>query len=440
MPWISSAKLASQRIDPQITALLKPANPSVQRRILVLNCRGPFCVGLFILVWLVFASAFAAFAAQNASPGSAEVREHLRKAFEFLKANDANSAVKEFDAVLALDPKNSEAYANLGVIAFVQRDYPNAAQYLRKALAIDPSLVKTEALLGICERRMGQASGQALLEKSFPKLKDKKLQIQVGMELAGIYYQQGNLDRASSVMRELVEIDPDNVEILYLAQQIYSDLADDTLNKLAILAPGSARMQQVIAERLINAGDLKGAIEHYRKALEIDPRLPGIRYELGEAILESAQTDPAAQADAQKEFEEAIKREGDSARIECQLAKIAFLHSDMEQALAHYNRAYALNPGEVEAQMGLAKLLTMANKSEEALKYLHMAVQSDPLNSEAHYRLAGLCRKLGLTDEAEKELRLFQEIKQTKDRVKELYRQMNKTTKDQDDQLSDAKP
>jgi tetratricopeptide (TPR) repeat protein len=435
------AELSSQRIDPQITAPRKPANRSVShRRILVLNRRGPFCIVFFILVCLVFASAFAAFAAQNASPGSAEVREHLRKAFEFLKANDANSAVKEFDAVLALDPRNSEAYANLGVIAFVQRDYPNAAQYLRKALAIDPSLVKTEALLGICERRMGQNSGQALLEKSFPKLKDKKLQIQVGMELAGIYYQQGNLDRAASVMRDLVDIDPDNVEILYLAQQIYSDLADDTLNKLAILAPGSARMQQVIAERLINAGDLKGAIEHYRKALEIDPRLPGVRYELGEAILESAQTDLAVQADAEKEFEEAIKREGDSARIECQLAKIAFLHSDMEQALAHYNRAYALNPGEVEAQMGLAKLLTVADKPQEALKYLRMAVQSDPLNSEAHYRLAGLCRKLGLTDEAEKELRLFQEIKQTKDRVRELYRQMNKTTKDQDDQLPDAKP
>jgi len=427
-------------IDPQITEPHKSAIRSVSSQILAASLRSPSGGRLLFFVCLVLASALAAFAGQNAPPGSSEVREHLRKAFEFLKANDANSAVKEFDAVLAIDPKNSEAYANLGVIAFVQRDYQNASQYLRKALAIDPSLVKTEALLGICERRLGQASGQGLLEKSFPKLKDKKLQIQVGTELAGIYYQQGNLDRAASVMHSLVDIDPDNVEILYLAQQIYSDLADDTLNKLAILAPGSARMQQVIAERLINAGDLKGAIEHYKKALEIEPRLPGIRYELGEAILESAQTDPAAQADAEKEFQDAIKMEGDSARIECQLGKIAFLKSDMEQALAHYNRAYALNPGEIDAQMGLAKLLTIANKPEEALKYLRMAVQTDPLNSEAHYRLAALCRKLGLTEEAEKELRLFQEIKQAKDRVRELYRQMHKSTKDQDNQLPDAKP
>ena len=74
------------------------------------------------------------------------------------------------------------------------------------ALAIDPSIAKTQALLGICESRLGQPSAQALLEKSFPKLKDKNLQIQAGMELANIYYQQGNLDHAASVMQSLVSI------------------------------------------------------------------------------------------------------------------------------------------------------------------------------------------------------------------------------------------
>jgi predicted Zn-dependent protease len=92
-----------------------------------------------------------------------------------------------------------------------------------------------------------------------------------------------------------------------MAQRVYSDLADDTLNKLAILAPRSARMQQVIAERLINAGDLQGATAHYRKALEIDPRLPGVHYELAEAILELSPNDPQAQAAAEKELESAVK-------------------------------------------------------------------------------------------------------------------------------------
>ena len=60
----------------------------------------------------------------------------------------------------------------------------------------------------------------------------------------------------------------------------------------------------------------------------------------------------------------------------------------LDQAFAHYQRAYQLNPNEVQAQMGLAKLLMMQEKPQEAIKYLRMAVQSDPLNGEAHYRLA----------------------------------------------------
>ena len=61
-------------------------------------------------------------------------------------------------------------------------------------------------------------------------------------------------------------------------------------------------MQQVIAERLINEGDLKGATEHYRKALEIDPRVPGVHYELAEAILESAPTDAEAKPRRRKNW------------------------------------------------------------------------------------------------------------------------------------------
>jgi tetratricopeptide (TPR) repeat protein len=366
------------------------------------------------------------------------VHDHLVKAAGYLKENDPGAAAAEFKAVLTIDPKNAEANANLGVITFLHGDYKNAAQYLRSALATDPSLVKSEALLGICEGKLGDPSAQASLEKSFPRVKEKSLQIQTGMELATLYYRQGNLDRAASVMRSLVDIDADNVEILYMAQRIYSELADDTLNKLALLAPGSARMQVVIAERLINEGDLKGATEHYRKALEIDPRLPGVHFELAEAILEGAPTAGANQAEAEKELQAAVKLDGASAKTECLLGRIAFQREDLNAAYAHYSRAFAMNPGDSEAQLGLGRALATMEKPQEAAKYLRMAVQSDPLNENAHFRLASVCRKLQLTAEAEKETKLFREIKEAKDRLENLYRQMHKKPPGQDDQLPDT--
>src|SRR6202012_3356970 len=109
--------------------------------------------------------------------------------------------------------------------------------------------------------------------------------------------------------------------------------------------------------------------------------------------------------------------------------RIAALQSQLDQAFTHYQRAYQLNPNEVEAQMGMAKFLMAQEKPQEAIKYLRMAVQSDPLNGEAHYRLGLACRALKLMDESKKEMQLFQEIRKTKDQVKEIYRQMNRQPK-----------
>ena len=371
--------------------------------------------------------------AQTGVSGTATAHDHLQKAEAYLKANDPDSAAREFKAVLALDPRNAEAYANLGVIAFVGHDCQTAAQNFRKALAISSTLEKTRALLGVCEKRLGESSARATLEKSFTQLNDKKLRLQVGLELASLYEQQGDPGATASIMHALVGLAPDNVDVLFIAQRVYSELADDTLNKLAVLAPGSARMQEIIAQHLINQGDLKGAIDHYRKALQIDPRASGVHYELGEAILESARSDAVAQAEAQRELESAISVEGDSAKAECELADIALLQSAPEQALAHYQRAYQLNPNEVRAQLGLATL-AMKENPQQAVKYLRLAVQSDPLNASAHYQLAQAYQRLQMTELAEKELHLSQEIRRTKDQVEALYHQMNRYTKPETDE------
>jgi tetratricopeptide (TPR) repeat protein len=408
--------------------------------VVALNRVKRLCGKLLLLLLTLIAGTLWAMAAQTGVSHAAAVRDHLQKAGEYFKANDLDSAAKEFDAVLALDPRNAEANANLGVIAFSQRDYAKASKYLRKALATDPSLTKSEALLGICQKRLGDPSALALLEKSFAKLKDKPLHLQVGMELAGLYDQLGDPGAEAVMMQKLVDLDSDNVDVLYMAQRLYEELADDTLNKLAVLAPGSGRMQQVIAERLVNGGDLKGAIEHYRKALEISPGLPGVRFELAEATLENSPSDSATQDEAEKELQTALATEGDNSKVQCELGRIAALRSDQQGTLRHYSRAFQLNPGNTDAQLGLARILMTTEKMREATKYLELAVQSDPLNNEAHYRLALAYKRLQMPAQAQKEMHLFQEIKKTKEQVAELYRQMNKPQKPETEELPDTAP
>ena len=388
------------------------------------------------LILLVASIVCSAWAQGSPSPGS-EVRVHLQRAQTALQANDSASAEREFRAVLALDPRNPAAHAGMGVLEMARGDCRAASDEFHSALTAQPSFARALALLGICQKRLGDPSARASLEKSFEKLEEKPLRVQVGMELAGLY-EQGDSEAAGYLMRQLVQLDPDNPDILFTAQRIYFDLADATLTKLAVIAPRSARMQQAVAEKLINAGDLKSAIDHYRKALQLDPRLPGVHYELGEAILELARSDAAAQAESQKELEASIAIDGDTAKAECELAEIALLQSDPDRALARYQRAYRLNSNEVQAQMGLATL-AMHENPKEAVTYLRMAVRSDPLNGSAHYQLARAYQRLQMNELAEKELHISQEIRRIKDQVQGLYHEMNQRSGFEREEM-DAKP
>jgi tetratricopeptide (TPR) repeat protein len=94
----------------------------------------------------------------------------------------------------------------------------------------------------------------------------------------------------------------------------------------------------------------------------------------------------------------------------------------------HYKKAYAIDPREPLAQMGLAGIAEKQDDHEEAARYLRMAVQSDPLNAEAHYQLCQVDKKLNLNDDAQKELKLFLDIRASRDKVKQLYREMNPQT------------
>src|ERR1700676_2531492 len=100
-----------------------------------------------------------------------QIESHSRSAQEFLKNNRPDRAAQEFAAILKLDPNNVDARGNLGVLLYFQADYAKAAPELRAALKLRPALPKIQALLGMCEKRMGQiAMAQVDLEKSFPQV------------------------------------------------------------------------------------------------------------------------------------------------------------------------------------------------------------------------------------------------------------------------------
>ncbi|HEX4006806.1 MAG TPA: tetratricopeptide repeat protein [Acidobacteriaceae bacterium] len=344
--------------------------------------------------------------------------------------------------ILALHAQTASLQAHLkaGTAAVARGDCTAAETELHAALLTAPAQPQALGLLGICEKRMGQPGAQTHLEAGFARVTDPKLRTEIGVELADFDYQRGDLDRTLPVVRTLVTLNPENIDILFFAQNVYQDMADGTLNKLALLAPDSPQMQEVVAEHLVNAGNLASAADHYRQALTQDPYLPGAHFELAEAILEADPNDPATQAAAERELAAALRVDGESARIECELGRVAFLQSNLDAALDHYQRAHRLMPSNVDAMMGVARILMRQDKPADALPLLQQAVDEDPLNSEAHYRYAMALKAAGRTQQAEEQIQIYQTIHAAHDKVVHVYGEMNRRIKSGADNDPEAAP
>jgi tetratricopeptide (TPR) repeat protein len=315
-----------------------------------------------------------------------------------------------------------DAQANLGVLLFFQGNYVKASPHLQAALDLQPNLTKIQALLGMAEKRTGDAANaRTHLEASFTAISEPKLKVQVGMELIELYTASQELDKASSVANALRQTDPANPAVLYAAYRIYSDLGAEAMLSLALAAPASAQMHQVMAHEEAKS-NTAGARLQYEKALQIDPKLPGIHFELAELL--SISEDPKAKQAAESEYKAAIAENALDEKAECRLGDLANRKGDSAQAVQHYTKALQLQPNDAEADFGLAKTLIAINEQSKALPILERAVQLEPTNAAAHFRLSTIYREMGRTAESQHEVEEYKRYKQMKENLEAIFKQM----------------
>jgi tetratricopeptide (TPR) repeat protein len=348
-------------------------------------------------------------------PQSNQVRSLFEQAQSDLKANRPEDATREFQAILKLEPNNAGVRANLGLIAFTQANYQEAADNFQLALKIRPQLWNAQALLGLSELHLG-ATGDAQhrLEEAFSHLADASLRIQVGTALVQLDYEMGKLDEALSTTNSLMKMAPTNLDVLFMMYRLHSTIAANALATLAKVGPDSARLHEVLAESHASDNDFSGAILEYQRALELDPKLPGLHFELGEAILRNG-VDEGSQQKAEQEFVLALAENPNDPHSEFELGQIGFMRSDLQGALQHYSRAVQLQPDLVDAQVALGKVLNEMHQPQEAVKHLLLAVHLDPENSSAHYQLSQSYRSLGERDDASREMKTFIELRKPND-------------------------
>ena len=361
--------------------------------------------------------------AQTANEKQSQIQEHSRKAQEYLREKQPRLAIPELQALTALDPDNVEAQGDLGVLLFFQGSPTEAIPHFRAALERQPGLAKIQGLLGMAESRtLDFADGRKDMEAAFPSLQDPRFQVQLGLELVGLYTQSGDLDKAAAVLAQLRKADPDNAEVLYAAYRTYSDLSGESMLSLSLAAPDSAQMHQLLAHEETKQGNTNGAIAQYRKAIAIDPKLPGIHFELAELLRTSM--DETVKKEAEQEYRAALLENPLDEKSIFRLAEIDAAKGNIEQSYGEYTKAVELQPADSDAKLGLAKTLIEMNQSDKALALLEDTVQLEPTNAVAHYRLATLYRKMGRVDDAKREVELYKKYKEMKEKLRALYKEL----------------
>jgi tetratricopeptide (TPR) repeat protein len=361
--------------------------------------------------------------AQNAQDVPHKVAVLEQQAQKALQEQKPEIAIPVLREIISLDPKNLNAQGNLGVLLFFQSSYAEAVPPMRAALQLKPDLWRIEGLLGIAEKRTGAPrEAQNDLERAFSNLDDKNFRIEVGLELIELDSASAQFDKALAAVTKVEELAPDNPKILFVAFEISQQMAYQSLLNIMMVGPDSAEMHMMMAGELGRQGDHTNAIAQYREAIRLNPLLPGAHFELAEQLRTS--TDPALNAQAEDEYNAAIKANQYDELSWRQLGETMSTKGDFKAAEEDYRRALALQPKDSNAKTGLAIALISLNQTDDAISLLENAVKDDPTNLTAHYRLSILYRRAGRTAEAQHELDQFQHYKELRDKLGKIFKNL----------------
>ena len=354
---------------------------------------------------------------------ASELRQHALRADAALKAGHPEQAIPEFEALLRIDPKNVDAQANLGVLLYFRQNFASAEEHLRAALAVQPSLPKILGLLGLSERALGERdAAMADLQQALPQLEDPTFTKQAGLALLELQSAKPDLAAAVATAQLLRSKAPDDPEILYASYRTATDLAGDSLLSLSLAAPSSGQMQMAIAHELLRVRDVPGAIASFRRAIAADPALPGVHFELAEALYASPNT--ADHPLAEQEYRKAVEANPQDMQAHVRLADVLAERNAMDEAAGLYQQALKTNSHNVDAAIGLAHVDSERGDDASARPLLEQAIAEDPSNMLAYFRLSAVDRKLHRTEDSRRELAEYQKLKELKDKLRATYSTM----------------
>lgn len=143
--------------------------------------------------------------------------------------------------------------------------------------------------------------------------------------------------------------------------------------------------------------------------------MPGIHYELAEALLEA--DDLKLLTEAMSQFKLAIEQNPRDARSAIALGNLIKVQGRSEEAQKYFSQAFAIDPELPDAAVPMAESDEPKGDLAAAEEKLQKVIKADPSNMQAHYRLFILYRTLGKQHDSKHELDEFMHLKDLKARM-----------------------
>jgi tetratricopeptide (TPR) repeat protein len=328
------------------------------------------------------------------------------------KSGKFEAAAAEYRRFLEAHPTNVEGRSNLGVVLMQLGRYEEALAAYRAALSIEPSNVTVRLNLGLAFYKSDKLEEAA--EAFTQVLAVLPENLQARYLAADCRLRLGHPDDAIALLAPLESSGSDDPMLSYLLGMSY--LSTKQLEKGQLLIDrilrhgDSAEAQVMMGVAKRGAGDLKGAAEDLKRAVELNPDLPGLRAMYAEALLEAGNPDLA-----RGQFEAELKRNPLDFDANLYMGLLLKNEQDYDGALRYFTRALGVRPGDLRTRNQIASVALARRDTATAVEMLEAIVKEAPSFVEAHVALATAYYRLQRRAEADKERAIVERLNQEKE-------------------------
>ena len=341
--------------------------------------------------------------------GSADAHFKLGLVYaESSQSQNEEAAAAEFREALLLDPGLDAAKIALGRVLISLRKYSDSVpvnlEYTHRRLQDAQGFYALgQAYEGL---KQSDAALKALERAAALDPRDAAIRFDLGMLLANT----GHAEAAIPQLRAAQRINPSDIEAhkeLALLLEKTGDQEGVRIEKakLASLKSESDKEAAIAgfnekAREDLASGNAEAAVENYRKAVQLRPRDPKLRYNLSLALDRMGDF-----ASERKELERAVELDSKFLVAQNQLGLLALRNGQLAEAEQRFKNVLAIDPRFAEAQSNLGVLYSQQGKSGEAASSFQQALKNDPKYTKAYVNLGLLMAQQGAFTEAEQQFR-----------------------------------